>query len=104
MRIQGTTRSGAAFDYATIVAVWTKARPINGYDPQRFRLDACGAIIEFGRHGETIADGTGWEIDHMTPVALGGSDGLFNLQPLQWQNNRAKSDGPMTCAVSARAA
>ena len=35
----------------------------------------------------------------------GGNDGLSNLQPLQWQNNRAKSDngpGQWTCAAVAK--
>ena len=40
----------------------------------------------------------GWEIDHINP---NGGDGIGNLQPLQWQNNRAKGDGPLVCAVTA---
>jgi 5-methylcytosine-specific restriction endonuclease McrA len=34
----------------------------------------------------------GWEIDHIRPVSDGGADDLENLQPLQWENNRYKSD------------
>jgi HNH endonuclease len=34
----------------------------------------------------------GWEIDHVAPVVLGGTDDPSNLRPLQWQNNRSKAD------------
>jgi 5-methylcytosine-specific restriction endonuclease McrA len=34
----------------------------------------------------------GWEIDHINPVANGGTDIDNNLQPLNWKNNAAKSD------------
>lgn len=103
MRIQGTTRQGYRFDNATIVAVWNKASAVLGKDPCFVRRDACGAIIEFNRYGDTTHLGTGWEIDHIVPVSAGGSDSLFNLQPLQWQNNRAKGDGPLACPVVAAA-
>ena len=34
----------------------------------------------------------GWEIDHLKPVVLGGTDDIENLNALQWQNNRSKGD------------
>ena len=40
----------------------------------------------------------GWEKHHIIPRALGGSDELFNLRPLHWFWNRAKSDTPPTLA------
>jgi 5-methylcytosine-specific restriction endonuclease McrA len=73
------------------VAVWNKGRIVQGYDPRYVRADACGAFIEWNHYGNT-ASRYGWEIDHVIPVALGGASVLANLQPLQWQNNRAKGD------------
>ena len=45
----------------------------------------------------------GWEIDHVQPVAKSGSDDVYNLQPLQWENNRGKADDypSYSCAVRA---
>jgi hypothetical protein len=55
------------------------------------KLDPCGAAIVWSDFGDTTAE-TGWEIDHIIPVAHGGTDDLDNLQALQWENNRAKGD------------
>ena len=56
------------------------------------RIDRCGALIRWDKYGETIDKGYGWEIDHIRLVSLNGNDDISNLQPLQWQNNRHKSD------------
>ncbi len=95
-RNRSTKRDGASFDEAVIEAVWKKGTP-ESYES--FRKDVCGASMQRSKYGETVQ--WGWEIDHIKPVALGGSDDLSNLQPLQWENNRAKSDEypHKTCAV-----
>jgi len=95
-RNRNTTRDGRSFDDATIEAVWKKGTP-ESYEG--FRKDACGASMQRSKYGQTVQ--YGWEIDHIKPVALGGSDDLSNLQPLQWENNRAKGDEypHRTCAV-----
>lgn len=102
-RAPSTNRNGFGFDLATINAVWAKATIVHGYDAAIFRKDSCGAWIKREDYGKTTTNG--WEIDHIQPVSLNGSDDLYNLQPLQWENNRHKSDSwpNWSCAVSAAA-
>jgi len=88
MRRHNTTKTGRSFSEATIEAVWQKATPIRG--KAGYAKDSCGATIYRHSYGKT--SDMGWEIDHKLAVANGGSDDLSNLQPLHWENNRAKSD------------
>lgn len=88
-----------AWNSDTIQAVWNKATTVPGYDPAKYRKDQCSAWIlrdEYGNRKSVY----GWEIDHITCVANGGSDNLFNLRPLQWQNNCSKSDGRLVCTIT----
>lgn len=83
-----TSISGEQFDAKTIEQVWAKARQELWFI--FFKRDACGATIgkdDFGKATEL-----GWEIDHIVPVAKGGTDDIDNLQPLHWENNRQKGD------------
>lgn len=100
-RSPNTTVGGYGFDKVTIDQVWLKATNVPGYDPNSVRKDRCGALIQKSLYGSTDSK-YGWEIDHQVPVARGGGDDLTNLQPLQWQNNRHKSDSfpQWHCAVS----
>jgi 5-methylcytosine-specific restriction endonuclease McrA len=79
-------------DDRTIKQVWAKGKTIAGEDQATWRKDEEGNRIRFSSYG---TQGTyGWEIDHKTAVARGGTDNLSNLQPLHWQANREKSDKP----------
>ena len=89
-RIPNSNRAGGSFPSHIVQLVWNKAKIAPGYDPNRVRKDACGALIVRERYGMT--SDYGWEVDHVVPVAAGGGDELSNLQPLQWENNRSKGD------------
>jgi 5-methylcytosine-specific restriction endonuclease McrA len=77
--------------------VWNLGRPIQGYDQDTWRIDVCGHTMKYQDHGNTNSE-YGWEIDHIMPVALGGTNVWDNLQPLYWENNRKKGNNyPWSC-------
>ena len=89
-------------DEQTKLAVWAKGKEIvdkdgKHWDPKVWRWDICGMSMKYSEHGNTNSK-HGWEIDHIKPIAKGGTDALSNLQPLQWENNRKKGDiYPWSC-------
>ena len=102
-RRQNTDTRGNGFTTATVSAVWQKAAIVTGNDPAVRRKDACGAFIRRQDYGDTTSQ-YGWEIDHIRPVAAGGTDDMANLQALQWENNRHKSDNYPQWSCKVRAA
>ena len=90
-RSSNTDISGRPFANTTVNAVWNKGRVIDGYDRNAWRYDITGKPMKYSDYGN-VSSHYGWEVDHMKPVAKGGTDDLANLQPLQWANNRSKGD------------
>jgi hypothetical protein len=96
--------SGFGYPYSDpnmIDQVWQMAQTVPGQDSSLWRKDCCGAWICRTAYGNRD-NHYGWEIDHVLPKNRGGSDSIFNLQPLHWENNCRKGDGPLICAVMAQ--
>lgn len=73
-----------------IQEVWNKGRKIEGLDENKFRLDACGALIMRDKYEMT--NQYGWKVDHIIPRSKGGDDALINLRPLHYLNDMSKAD------------
>lgn len=69
---------------------WNNAKPIKGKNPDVYRKDNYGNTMYKPSYGKQSK--MGWEVDHKHPVAKGGTDSSRNLQAVQWQENRIKSD------------
>ena len=86
-----TNSRGEDFTKEEEQRVWEKGDIVPERSQDETRRDVCGAIIKRDDYGNTSSH-YGWEIDHIKPVSSGGGDEVDNLQPLQWRNNRSKSD------------
>lgn len=89
-----------SFSDYTIQKVWEKGQKVTGNAPNVWRKDQCGAWIGKSFYGDRRSK-YGWEIDHIKPASQGGGDDLYNLRPLQWENNANKQDERLTCPVTA---
>jgi 5-methylcytosine-specific restriction endonuclease McrA len=98
-RERNTNKFGRPFTASIVQAVWEKALPVAGVNPDKFRKDACGAMMVKSSFGKDTQ--FGWEIDHILPISKGGKDDLRNLQPLHWKNNESKADDhpDWVCAI-----
>lgn len=73
------------------ILAWEHARQVAGYNPDKYRQDACGAWIAWDKYGE-IDNVYGWQIDHIYPQSKGGNDNPLNLRALHVKNNQSKGD------------
>ena len=77
--------------------LWDNAFPVEDYDQDLYRHDACGAWIVKQKYGDRTSP-YGWEIDHIFPqsrlkdrnVMQEEIDDRRNLRALNWQNNDSK--------------
>lgn len=80
----------ANFTDEQIITVWEKSKIIKGKDSDIYRKDSADAWIQRDKYA--TEEKMEWAIDHIFPKSLGGDEKDINLQALQWENNRAKSD------------
>lgn len=89
-RRRSTDEDGRRFTPERIDEIWERAKKISGKDPDLYRRDPVGNEIykpSYGKNSEK-----GWEVDHKKPLDKGGTDNLKNLQPLQTEENKEKSN------------
>ncbi|MBB4266322.1 hypothetical protein [Roseospira visakhapatnamensis] len=66
-------------------ALWTRAGPIEGMDPDMYRHDDYGNIIKYTSFNDRQSD-YGWEADYSSgpgPTAVGGDEPV--ARPLHWR-------------------
>jgi 5-methylcytosine-specific restriction endonuclease McrA len=90
-RKSNTDINGKPFAKTKVGEVWRKGKKYQNKNIDVWRKDAFGNPIKNSAYGNTRSN-FGWEVDHVRPVAKGGTDAISNLQPLQWKANRQKSD------------
>ena len=67
-------------------AIWKKGEIVSERKPSEWRRDDFGNHIRFDDYGDRDSV-FGWEVDHIVPLADGGTNKPSNLRPLQWESN-----------------
>jgi len=73
-----------------INATFNKLEKVPRQNSDKYRVDACNNIICKDSYGKKSK--LGWEIDHINPISKGGSNSINNLQALQINQNKSKSN------------
>lgn len=71
--------------------VWSKGHAVPGADPALWRKDDHGFVMSYADHGNYQSP-YGWVMHHVVPKTRGGTDALFNLQPVNIGRNRDSQD------------
>ena len=64
--------------------IWNRAREIFGQDPAKVRRDDHEHKISWADFGDARSE-TGWTIDLIVPLELGGRDTFANRRPVSWR-------------------
>ncbi len=79
-----TGLAGQTEDERRKIVAWSDARSL---EDSPDRIDCNGRVIRWSEYGKTTA--YGWEIDHATPTAVGGTDVCGNLRARHWLGDRS---------------
>lgn len=91
-------RDSSPFSEEEKLSVWAKGTEAPPNDPRAWRRDVCGYFMYYDAYGNRNSK-YGWEVDHIKPIQMGGTDDLSNLQPLWWETNSQKGDTfPWDCS------
>ncbi len=74
------------FSNEKLLAIWSKAKTIEGKNPAQLRQDKYGRTIAWEAYG--LESPSGWNVHHLSPQAKGGSNDLSNLIPLHWKSHQ----------------
>lgn len=89
-RRRGIGTDGKKFSSERVDEIWERGQKIGSKDPNLYRRDTAGNVMYKPSYGKDTE--MGWVVDHKKPVDKGGTDNLRNLQPLQTDENREKSN------------
>lgn len=68
------------------INAWINTPEAPGRELSMWRQDVFGYLIYWPAYGDTSSP-YGWQIDHIVPLALGGSDHPSNLRALHYRAN-----------------